>query len=320
MDQYSFKISENLDGIRLDKAVTILSDFTRSRIQQLIKERVVFLNGIIVEDCSKYVHLGDEIRFSVPAPRDSAMLPADIELDVIYEDNDLLVINKQAGLTVHPGAGQHDDTLANALLKHCGDSLSGIGGVTRPGIVHRLDRDTSGLMVVAKNDLSHTNLAKQIENRELKRIYKAILWGVPTPHEGTITTNIARNIRERTKMQVVQNGGKFAKTHYKVLEILDGKLSLVECRLDTGRTHQIRVHMTHIGHSIIGDQTYGSNNRKISNNYKGDIADKLKSFGRQALHSCYIEFTHPTSNKVLSFSSDLPQDMQELIGYIKFQE
>lgn len=315
MEQYSFKISENLDRMRLDKALSASSDFTRSRIQHLIKDGMVFINGQKADDCAKNVLFSDEITVIVPPPIDTTMRPADIDLDVIYEDEHLLVINKQAGLTVHPGAGQHDDTLANALLKHCGDSLSGIGGVARPGIVHRLDRDTSGLMVVAKNDISHTNLAKQIENRELKRVYKAILWGTPIPHEGDITANIGRNIKERTKMQVMHNGGKFAKTHYKVLEIL-GKLSLVECRLDTGRTHQIRVHMNHIGHSVVGDQTYGNNSRKISSHYKGDMADIISKLKRQALHSCYIEFTHPVTKALLSFSSTLPADLQEILDKV----
>lgn len=319
MNKYSFKIEENLDRVRLDKAAAFLSDLTRSRIQQLIKSGQVILNNKQEFDGSKLISTNDIIIITVPPPIDTTMRASDISLDIIFEDKDLLVINKQSGLTVHPGAGQHTDTLANALINHCGDSLSGIGGVTRPGIVHRLDRDTSGLMVVAKNDIAHVDLSKQIENRSLKRVYKAIVFGTPIPHEGIISTNIGRNMKDRTKMQVMRTGGKNAKTNYKVIDILPFA-SIVECRLDTGRTHQIRVHMNHIGHSIIGDQVYGSNLRKISSSYKGENGNKIKLFNRQALHSCYIEFIHPTTKKILNFSSDLPNDMLELIKILRETE
>lgn len=317
MPHYSFKIPENLDRVRLDKAISSLSSFTRTRIQQLIKSENVTVNDIATNDSSRIISAGDNIIVTVPDPVDSKIGPANISINVIYEDSDLLVVNKQAGLTVHPGAGQYNDTLVNALLFHCGDSLSGIGGVSRPGIVHRLDRDTSGLMVVAKNDFAHASLAKQIENRSLKRVYHTLIWGSIIPHEGVIVTNIARNIRDRTKMNVVKTGGKIAKTNYKVLEVFP-HASFVECRLDTGRTHQIRVHMTHIGNSIVGDQTYGHNLRKINACYKGEIAEELKKFERQALHSCYIEFTHPVSNKVLTFFIDMPDDMRMVKELLSF--
>lgn len=311
MSHYSFKIPENLDRVRLDKAISSLSSFTRTRIQQLINSNNVTVNNLITNNSSRIISEGDDIIVTVPDPVDSKIEPANIPIDVIYEDSDLLVINKQAGLTVHPGAGQYNDTLVNALLFHCGDSLSGIGGVSRPGIVHRLDRDTSGLMVVAKNDFTHVSLAKQIENRSLKRVYHTLVWGSIIPYEGVIVTNIARNVKDRTKMNVVRSGGKIAKTNYKVLEIF-AHASFVECKLDTGRTHQIRVHMTHIGNSIIGDQAYGNNMRKISSHYKGKIAEELKKFKRQALHSCYIEFAHPISNKIMQFSSNIPEDMRSV--------
>ncbi len=316
MHDYSFKIPENLARVRLDKALTILSNLTRTRIQQLIKSSNVVVNNITTTDASKIIYQGDDITITVQDPVDTTIKPANIDLDIIYEDEHLLVINKQAGLTVHPSPGHYDDTLVNALLAVCGNSLSGIGGVLRPGIVHRLDRDTSGLMVVAKNDISHQSLAKQIETRNLKRVYNAIIWGIPVPHEGTIVTNIARHTHDRMRMNVVRSGGKISKTNYKVLEIFP-HASFVECRLDTGRTHQIRVHMTHIGHSIVGDQTYGNNMRKISSHYKGEQAAALKEFGRQALHSSYIEFNHPVSNNLLNFYSPIPKDMEKIKDLLK---
>lgn len=315
MPYHSFKIPENLDRVRLDKAISTLSELTRTRTQQLIKSGNVSVNGVPSNDPSKSISFGNDIIVTVPDPVDSHIEPSTIPLDIIYEDEDLLVINKQAGLTVHPGAGAHNDTLVNALLAACGDSLSGIGGVSRPGIVHRLDRDTSGLMVVAKNDIAHLSLASQIENRSLKRVYRALIWGRVIPHEGTIIANIARNMRDRTKMNVVRTGGKISKTNYKTLEIFP-HASLVECRLDTGRTHQIRVHMTHIGNSIVGDQTYGNNMRKIAAHYK-DVSEDLKAFKRQALHSCYIEFTHPVSHELLSFSSEIPEDMKVVMELLR---
>lgn len=310
MQKHHFTIPEHLHGSRLDKAASELSNMTRSRVQQLIKSGDVLVNGSAREG-AKPVITGDEIIVNVPPPVDTTMRPSDLPLDIVYEDDDLLVINKQAGLTVHPGAGQHTDTMANALLTHCGDSLSGIGGVTRPGIVHRLDRDTSGLMMVAKNDVAHVSLSEQIASRDLKRVYHAIVWGTIIPHSGTITTNIDRSLRDRTLMQVVKNGGKVATTHYKTLKIL-GEASLVECRLETGRTHQIRVHMSHVGHSVLGDQSYGHNARKLAQCYKGEVGEELKLFKRQALHSQYIEFTHPVTGKTMSFTSELPEDMQNI--------
>ncbi|MES2215046.1 MAG: RluA family pseudouridine synthase [Pseudomonadota bacterium] len=308
MNQYKLIIPENLDGVRLDKALSLLCDLTRTRIQQLIKSGNIQVNGCIADSVSSLVKAFVEIEVSVPPPIDTTMREADIPLDIMYEDDDLLVINKQSGLTVHPGAGQHSDTLANALLKHCKDSLSGIGGVTRPGIVHRLDRDTSGLMMVAKNDYTHIALSAQIASRDLKRVYNALLWGVPIPHSGTISTLIDRSHHDRTRMQVVKSGGKEASTHYRILEIY-ANASLVECRLETGRTHQIRVHMSHIGHSVIGDQSYGHNARKVQKYYKGE---PLEEFKRQALHSCFIEFVHPRTEEVMQFTAAMPDDMAKI--------
>lgn len=328
MQLHKFKVLKDLAGSRLDIAAGSLCDLSRSRLQQLIKSGDVLLNNEPPKDPKRKVLAGDEITIAIPSPIDTTMRPCDIALNIIYEDEHLLVINKQAGLTVHPGAGQHSDTLANALLKHCGSSLSGIGGVSRPGIVHRLDRDTSGLMVVAKNDPAHISLAEQIAERQLKRVYKAIVWGSITPPSGIISANLDRSRRDRTMVQVVKSGGKIATTHYKTLEIYPS-ISLVECKLETGRTHQIRVHMSHIGYSIFGDPIYGNHKRKLkhllstfldykkSQEYPAEVSEpsfreRLASFSRQALHSCYIEFTHPATGKIMSFASELPEDIAQI--------
>jgi 23S rRNA pseudouridine1911/1915/1917 synthase len=309
MQHYKLITTKNLDGVRVDKALNSLCDITRSRIQQLIESGNVRINGNLINSASTKVRALDEIEIFVPAPVDTKIREADIPLDIVYEDEDLLVINKQAGLTVHPGAGRHSDTLVNALLKVCKGSLSGIGGVSRPGIVHRLDRDTSGLMVVAKNDHAHVSLSSQIANRSLKRVYNALVWGVPVPHSGSISTLIGRRFNDRTCMQVLTRGGKSAVTHYKILEAYS-YASLVECRLETGRTHQIRVHMSHLGHSVVGDQSYGHNMRKIQKYYEGAVAEELSAFTRQALHSCFIEFIHPRASQVMQFNANMPKDME----------
>jgi 23S rRNA pseudouridine1911/1915/1917 synthase len=248
------------------------------------------------------------------------MQPQAIALDIVYEDNDLLVINKPAGLTVHPGAGNPDMTLANALLAHCGDSLSGIGGVARPGIVHRIDKDTTGLLVAAKNDAAHLALSAQLADRSLSRTYLALVWGEPSPGKGTITGNIDRSFSNRQKMAVVNKGGRPAVTHYEVVSSLQSPVvSLVQCKLETGRTHQIRVHFAHIGHPLVGDPLYGAPAASKLNSKAGktlpDAAKKaLLSFERQALHAKKIGFIHPTTGKAMQFECELPEDMKRLIA------
>ena len=240
------------------------------------------------------------------------MQAANIELDIVFEDADLIVINKAAGLVVHPGAGNYNYTLVNALLYHS-DSLSDMGGVIRPGIVHRLDKDTSGLMVVAKNNIAHARLANQIETRNLIRKYKALTWGVLNPLSGIIQTNIGRSINDRKKMTVLKSTGKNAITYYNTEQVFLNKLmSLVECKLETGRTHQIRVHLSHKGHSIVGDQKYGNNSRKI-HNVPLLLQDKIVKLKRQALHSWYIKFNHPITAMPMEFKADLPDDIKEVI-------
>ncbi|BFD46032.1 MAG: RluA family pseudouridine synthase [Rickettsia endosymbiont of Sergentomyia squamirostris] len=312
MEEYN--VPNNLDGLRLDKAlVSLISKTSRSQVQKSINDFQVQVNGLIISDSNFKVKENDLISVFFKAPDPLTMQEADIKLDIFYEDEDLMVINKAAGMTVHPGSGNHQDTLVNALLHHA-KSLSSIGGLERPGIVHRLDKDTSGLMVVAKNNFAHAHLAKQIENRNLVRKYKALVWGIINPQEGVIRNNIGRSRIIRQKMAILKFGGKEAVTHYKTEEIFfDGIISMVECRLTTGRTHQIRVQLSHLKHSVVGDQTYGKNSKKVSSNFS-IVPQKLMDFKRQALHSWYISFSHPVSGKLLEFESPLPQDIVEIIA------
>ncbi|MCC2646854.1 MAG: Ribosomal large subunit pseudouridine synthase RluD subfamily protein [Rickettsiaceae bacterium] len=317
-NKYTFIIPENLANYRLDKALAELSILSRSKLKEYIEQGTVIVNNIAIKDAAFKVKAGQNIEIEVPPLEPIDMQPLALELDIFFEDEHLIVLNKPAGLTVHPGAGNYNDTLANALIYHFGQDLSDIGGTERPGIVHRLDKDTSGLMIVAKNNITHAALSEQIADRDVKRVYKTLVWGLPSPLEGKISTNIGRSRSDRTKMTVLQSGGKDATTFYKVEQVLDsGQLSLVECRLQTGRTHQIRVHMSHIGHSVVGDPVYGHNQRKILKYFTGEQKEALENFKRQALHSAYIAFTHPITDKFLEFSCDLPEDMQNLVDMLK---
>ncbi|WP_375327353.1 RluA family pseudouridine synthase [Candidatus Tisiphia endosymbiont of Nemotelus uliginosus] len=307
-------IPNNLHGFRLDKALTYLINPTsRSQIQKIINDLQVKVNGLIIPHPNYKVKENDVIKIEFQKLSPLTMQPANIQLDICYEDTDLIVLNKAAGMIVHPGNGNYHDTLVNALLYHT-QSLSNVGGDERPGIVHRLDKDTTGLMVVAKNNFSHAHLAQQIETRQLKRKYKALIWGVINPLEGIIKNNIGRSRIAREKMTILKFGGKEAITHYKTEDILfHGLISMVECQLTTGRTHQIRVQLSHLKHSLVGDQTYGNNSRKISHS-PVTIKEKLANFKRQALHSWYISFTHPVNNRLLEFQSALPADILDIIS------
>lgn len=305
-------------GKRLDKFLSEkLPEFSRSRLQTLIEQGCVTCWGKPSKDASAKIKPEEVYCVSVPEAKPTHMVAQEIDLDIVYEDDDLLVINKQAGLTVHPGAGNPDMTLANALLAHCGDSLSGIGGVARPGIVHRIDKETTGLLVVAKNDATHLSLSAQLAERKLKRTYQAIAWGTIKPKEGTIKGNIGRSFSNRQKMAVVPKGGKPAVTHYKALKDF-GFASLIECNLETGRTHQIRVHFANIGHALVGDPVYGqATSQRLNARSHKSLPQKTKTalleFNRQALHAKEIGFIHPSSEKEMHFSTDLPKDMQKLL-------
>ncbi len=306
-------------GERLDRFLAAaLAGFSRSRLKNLVESGQVSLGGAAVTDPAMRVKPGQIFTLAVPPPETATPEPQAMDLDIRFEDEHLLVLDKPAGLVVHPAPGNLDGTLVNALLAHCGASLSGIGGVKRPGIVHRLDKDTSGLMVVAKNEAAHRALARDFAAHEVARAYQAVVWGVPQPKSGEISGRIGRNPRDRKKMAVVASRGKLAMTRYKVLKTFGAQggkagAALVECRLATGRTHQIRVHMTAKGHPLIGDATYG----KQSQSRLAALPEKARktaaSLGRQALHAYLLGFRHPANGEYLEFRSRLPKDISRLI-------
>ena len=326
-------------GLRLDKLLARdVADLSRTRIQALLEAgQITDGQGRIISNPSMKVKLGDVFDIKVPPPVSSEMKAVAMDLDIVYEDDDLLVINKPAGLTVHPAAGHADDTLVNALLAHCKGSLSGIGGVERPGIVHRIDKDTSGLLVVAKNDKSHASLARQLKAHTLKRTYNAIVWGVPRLPEGTIEGEIARSKQNRKKMALVKSGGKPATTHFRVLEAFHisrpapGKrdtmlreplAALVECQLETGRTHQIRVHFTHHQHPLVGDPLYGQDNAlrlrsSLVKSLPEELQETIRGFNRQALHAIELVLIHPTTKEEMQFEAPLPDDFLILLEHFQ---
>ena len=309
-------IGDACDGMRIDRALaSLIADMSRERVKALILDaQVAGPGGKPVTDPSMKVTAGQDYAISVPAPEPAEAIAQDIALDIVYEDDDLIVVNKPAGMVVHPAAGNPDGTLVNALLHHCAGKLSGIGGVARPGIVHRIDKDTSGLLVVAKSDKAHEGLARQFKDHSIERRYAAITVGVPRPGSGTVNSWIGRSDRDRKKMAVQPEGrGKHAVTHYETTEKFDGA-ALVECRLETGRTHQVRVHMAHIGHPLIGDPVYG----KAKIGFKKILS--LLGFNRQALHARTLGFIHPVTGKPLSFECVIPTDMQELLIQLRVLE
>ncbi|XUU61952.1 RluA family pseudouridine synthase [Erythrobacter sp. HA6-11] len=306
--------SQTITGIlagaeRLDKALAEATELSRARIQALIAEGHVTVDGKVETSTKAKPALGATFSIAVPPAAEAEAQPQDIPLNVAYEDEHLIVIDKPAGLVVHPAAGNPDGTLVNALLHHCKGELSGIGGVARPGIVHRIDKDTSGLLVVAKSDAAHEGLAKQFKDHSINRRYLALCGGFPTPLEGTIATRIGRSDRNRKKMTVLDKNssrGKHAVTHYKTVKRLEN-CALIECRLETGRTHQVRVHCASIGHALLGDPLYGSTPASLRKLLKE------KNFSRQALHAAILGFEHPITREYVEFSSELPADMRELI-------
>jgi 23S rRNA pseudouridine1911/1915/1917 synthase len=294
------------------------TDLSRSRIKALLQEGHVSKDGATITDPSHRVKPGERYRVVLPEAEEATAKPQAIALAVVYEDADLLVLDKPAGLVVHPGAGRPDSTLVNALLAHCGDSLSGVGGVKRPGIVHRLDKDTSGLIVVAKNDAAHHALAAQFAGRTIDRAYLALAWGVPAPPAGRIEGNIGRHPQQRRKMAVLgASRGKPAATNYRVLRRFGEAASLLECRLETGRTHQIRVHMAHIGHALIGDPVYGRRTPARTKGLSPGTLEAVQTFPRQALHARLIGFDHPRTGERLKFESAPPHDMSVLVQMLE---
>ena len=298
-------------GQRLDKALAEASGLSRERIKALMGEGRVLLDGKVVSQPSLKPAAGTPFEIRVPEAAPAEAAAQDIPLTIVFEDEHLIVIDKPAGLVVHPAAGNLDGTLVNALLHHCQGQLSGIGGVARPGIVHRIDKDTSGLLVVAKTDKAHEGLAAQFADHSIERAYLAVVAGHPLPPAGTVRGAIARSSTNRKKMALVEDGrGKHATTHFKTLERLGGA-ALVECRLETGRTHQVRVHMASIGHPLLGDPVYGRTPPRLR-----PILHELH-FARQALHAAVLGFIHPVSGAALRFESPLPADMTGLLVELK---
>jgi 23S rRNA pseudouridine1911/1915/1917 synthase len=299
-------------GERLDRLLaTRLGDLSRSRLKRLVEAGRVTLAGATITDPAMRVKPGQTFAVAVPPPVADRPEPQALDLVVLYEDEHLIVLDKPAGLVVHPAPGNLDHTLVNALLAHCGDSLAGIGGVKRPGIVHRLDKDTSGLMVAAKSDLAHAGLTADFAARRVTRAYQAVVWGVPASAVGEIDAPIGRSPRNRKKMAIVQRGGKPALTRYRMLRAFAGKAALLECRLATGRTHQIRVHLSERGHPLIGDKVYGGSRPA------GRLDPAVAAFPRQALHANVIGFRHPADGRQLQFEAGLPQDMRDLIALLE---
>ena len=299
---------------RLDRTLADeLSGLSRTRLKTLIQAGLVSINGEPITDPAYRVTLREKIKVTIPPPEPAQPRPQQIPITIVYEDDDLIVIDKPAGLVVHPAPGNPDQTLVNALLAHCGTSISGIGGVRRPGIVHRLDKGTSGLIVAAKNDMAHQYLSALFSKHRIERAYKAIILGVPSPAGGEIVGNIGRNPKNRKKMAVVPRGGKKAHTRYCLREVFDnGAASLVVCRLSTGRTHQVRVHLANMGHPILGDPLYGRR-RAIFAQVSSHARDMVRNFPRQALHAFRLGFTHPVTAETMTFDSKLPYDMGGLI-------
>jgi 23S rRNA pseudouridine1911/1915/1917 synthase len=312
-----YRLRAGDERARLDKFLALaLPDISRSRLKGLIESGQVRIGGETIAEPAYRVKPGAEVLLSVPPPTSEAAPEAQaIALDIRYEDDDLIVVDKPAGLVVHPAAGNPDRTLVNALVAHCGASLSGIGGVRRPGIVHRLDKDTSGLLVAAKNDAAHAGLSRMFAAHDLERAYLALAWGAPVPAEGLIEGAIGRNPRNRKKMAVVTRGGREARTHYRVREHLAGGCwSLIECRLETGRTHQIRVHLATRGHAVVGDPLYGGRRSGGRKALPAEAAEALKNWRRQALHAYRLAFRHPIGGDWIDLTSEPPAEMRALIA------
>ncbi len=315
-----FLIKEIDAGTRLDVILTkLIPDLSRSNLKKIIELEQVKINNSIEKSSSKKLKTNDLIEINLIPKEKIKILPAKIKLNIVYEDKDILVINKPAGMVVHPGAGNHKDTLVNALIYKYKSNLSDVNGSVRPGIVHRIDKETSGLLVVAKNNKAHSNLGKQFSDHTIQRTYQALSWGVLRPLNGRIETLIGRSRKNRQLMSVTEITGKKSITNYKTVKVFNikdiPKISFVECELETGRTHQIRVHMAYMGNSLLGDQQYGKKNLRFKK-INEEFEDKLKVLNRQALHAKSLGFVHPTSKKLISFESKIPKDFKKILDLL----
>ena len=319
---FEFLVAEGEGGARLDRYLAerpelVAAHLSRSRIKALIEEGQVSLRGAVMRDPAKKLAPGDAVTLLVPPPAPAEPQAENIALTIVYEDDHLIVIDKPAGLVVHPASGHETGTLVNALIAHCGESLSGVGGVKKPGIVHRIDKDTTGLLVVAKTDAAHHGLSALFADHgrtlSLTREYLAFVWGVPDRAHGTIETYLGRHNIQRERMAVVpESRGREAITHWE--KVADyGVASLIRCQLETGRTHQIRVHMAHIGHPLIGDATYGAGFKTKVTKLSEDARAAVAALGRQALHAATLGFEHPITGEEMMFESELPEDLAALM-------
>ena len=309
------------EGKRLDVILSNrIKDLTRSNLKKIIESKQVKVNNLIAYSPSKKVKNNQNISVNLSIDKDKKIKPFNIKLNIVFEDKDIIIVNKPSGMVVHPGAGNFDKTLVNALVHKYNKKLSDINGRLRPGIVHRIDKDTSGILVVAKNNLAHSNLGEQFSKHTIKRKYTALVWGVIRPLKGKIETLIGRSKKNRQLMTVTETSGKKAITNYFTKEVFNikdiPKISLLECELETGRTHQIRVHMSYKGNPLLGDKQYGKKNTKFKKINK-DFENKLNILSRQALHAKSLGFTHPVNKKYMNFNSDLPTDFKTLLNLLK---
>ena len=314
-------VEQNLDKKRIDAFIfEKCSQLSRTRIKNLILDNRLRINGKINQSPSKKIKVGDIISLEVPNPKKTSLKPFSFKLDIIYQDNDIIVINKPAGISMHPGPGNYDNTIVNALINYKKMKLSNIGDELRPGIIHRIDKDTSGLIVIAKNNFSHENISKQFSNHSIDRVYDLLVWGKLRPQSGLIETLITRSSKNRQMMDVSFIKGKKAITNYKTLKVFEGKniptMSLVECKLETGRTHQIRVHMNFKGNQIVGDKKYKKKYKKLKN-VNEEIDKIILKLNRQFLHAKILGFNHPRSQKKLFFESNLPDDLKIIINELE---
>lgn len=315
--EHHLTVSDQDELGRIDKYLSQnFDDLSRSRIQQLIEDGLVLVNDKTISASYK-VQINDRIEISVPPPEDLIPQAEKIPLDILFEDDDVIVINKPIGMVVHPAIGHGSGTLVNALLYHCGDTLSGINGVRRPGIVHRLDKDTSGAIMVAKNDIAHHALSNQLQTRELSRIYHALCVGVPHPPAGSIEVPIGRHPHQRLKMAVTNKHSRDALTHYRVIQEFHDQFALIECKLSTGRTHQIRVHCEYIKHPLLGDPLYGCPDTLLSSKlrkagYDSSVVQYIQQYPYQALHAYQISFVHPRTKDIISLTAPYASDFKEL--------
>ena len=313
-------VNEFENEIRIDFFLTKKKkELSRTRVKKLILNKYLKINNIIIKNPSKKVSAGDKIIFEIPDPKKVSLKPYEYKLDIIYEDSDLIVINKNAGISMHPSVGNYDNTIVNALMNY-DKKLSNIGDELRPGIVHRIDKDTSGLIVIAKNNLSHESLSSQFADHSITRVYQALIWGKLRPQNGKIETFITRSSKNRQMMEVGIAKGKKAITNYQTLETFENDkvptLSLVECRLETGRTHQIRVHMSYKGNNILGDKKYKKKFKKFKN-IDPELEEYILNLDRQFLHAKVLGFDHPTSGERLEFSSNLPVNLDNILKKLR---